>query len=142
MAKTSIDTHIGTRIRQRRLLLGLSQQKLAQRIGLAFQQVQKYETGASKVSPGRLIALSEALDVPLMFFFDGIADLGAGRTAGAAGDDPFKNRETLEMVRAFNQLPGGQRQAVLSLVKAMADRVPQEGAINGAGAREERAVES
>lgn len=120
MAKTSIDTHIGTRIRQRRLLLGLSQQKLAQRIGLAFQQVQKYETGASKVSPGRLIALSEALDVPLMFFFDGLASLTSART-GAMTNDPFKNRETLEVVRAFNQLPVVQRQAVLSLVKAMAD---------------------
>ena len=127
MAKTSIDAHIGTRIRQRRLLLGLSQQKLAQRIGLAFQQVQKYETGASKVSPGRLIALSEALDVPLMFFFDGLSELAPSRT-GAVTDDPLKNRETLEMVRAFTQLPGGQRQALLSLVKAMADRLPTDGA--------------
>ncbi len=121
MAKTSIDTHIGTRIRQRRLLLGLSQQKLALRIGLAFQQVQKYETGASKVSPGRLIALSEALDVPMMFFFDGLASMTAART-GTMTNDPFKNRETLEVVRAFNQLPVIQRQAVVSLVKAMADR--------------------
>jgi transcriptional regulator with XRE-family HTH domain len=140
MAKTSIDTHIGTRIRQRRLLLGLSQQKLAQRIGLAFQQVQKYETGASKVSPGRLIALSEALDVPLMFFFDGLADLTPSRT-GTVTDDPFKNRETLEMVRAFTQLPEGQRQAVLSLVKAMADRLPVEGAHNGSRALEERVAD-
>jgi transcriptional regulator with XRE-family HTH domain len=132
MAKTSIDAHIGTRIRQRRLLLGLSQQKLAQRIGLAFQQVQKYETGASKVSPGRLIALSEALDVPLMFFFDGLTELTPSRT-GSVTDDPLKNRETLEMVRAFTHLPAGQRQAVLSLVKAMADRSPADGIAHSAG---------
>lgn len=67
-----VDTHVGKRIRHRRWMIGMSQGQLAEAVGIKFQQIQKYETGANRVSASRLWDIAEALDVPLGFFFEGL----------------------------------------------------------------------
>src|ERR1700745_3000245 len=78
-----IDVHVGARVRLRRTLLGMSQEKLGDAIGLTFQQVQKYERGANRVGASRLFELSRVLDVPVSFFFDELGPESAGGAASA-----------------------------------------------------------
>src|SRR3954467_10378021 len=105
-----VDIHVGSRGRLRRTLLGMSQEKLGEAIGLTFQQVQKYERGANRIGASRLFDLSRVLDVPVSFFFDDMANEGAGgRGAFADTQDPFdrkelSKRETLELPRAFEKI--------------------------------------
>ena len=68
-----VDEHVGKRLRQRRWLVGMTQQQLAEHVGIKFQQIQKYETGANRVSASRLWDIASTLDVSINFFFDGIA---------------------------------------------------------------------
>ena len=128
-----IDVHVGTRVRLRRTLLGMSQEKLGEAIGLTFQQVQKYERGANRVGASRLYDLSRVLDVPVSFFFDDIKPetleaIGHGaRGAAALADrpgepDPMMRRETLELVRAYYRIPDPQiRRRLFDLTKAIAN---------------------
>lgn len=129
-----IDIHVGSRVRLRRTLLGLSQEKLADAIGLTFQQVQKYERGANRIGASRLFELSRVLDVPVSFFFEDMApDLagrGAARAAGLAEaqapyeSDALARRETLELVRAYYRIEDPHvRKKVAELVKTMAAAV-------------------
>lgn len=110
-----IDIHVGARIRLRRTLLGMSQQKLGEAIGLTFQQVQKYERGTNRVGSSRMHELSRVLDVPVGYFFEemaaGTAEQGRQHSQGvatpatASGDkDPMTRRETLELVRAYYRI--------------------------------------
>lgn len=109
-----IDVHVGNRIRSRRTVMGLSQSTLAEAIGLTFQQVQKYERGANRVSSSRLFDLSRVLDAPIVYFFSEIpldaersspAQLrGAKPPASNPEEDPMHRRETLELVRAYYQI--------------------------------------
>jgi len=129
-----IDVHVGRRIRQRRTLLGMSQEKLAEAIGLTFQQVQKYERGSNRVSSSRLFDLTHVLDVPMSYFFDemeaGVADKSPSRLMGvsaskmqkaAAEPDPLAKRETLELVRAYYKIAEPRvRKRVFELTKAVA----------------------
>src|SRR5690349_23059424 len=101
-----VDAHVGSRLRQRRMLLGISQEQLAEMLGLTFQQVQKYERGTNRVSASRLFQLARALDTPITWFFD---EMGAGGAAErekteASGEDndPMSRRETLELVRLYS----------------------------------------
>jgi len=80
-----VDTHVGTRIRLRRLVMKMSQEKLGDALGVTFQQVQKYERGANRVGASRLWRLSQVLDVPVNFFYDGLAE-NAPATAFGEGD--------------------------------------------------------
>jgi transcriptional regulator with XRE-family HTH domain len=107
-----VDVHVGTRVRLRRTLLGMSQGKLGNAMGLTFQQVQKYERGANRIGASRLYTLSQALDVPVSFFFVDMSQETAaqpsqptpGFSDGAAAPyeaDPMGKRETLELVRAY-----------------------------------------
>ena len=84
-----IDTHLGKRLRRRRRLLGLTQQQLAGTVGVRFQQIQKYECGANRISAARLWQLSEALEVPVGYFYDGLSDVRreAASEANEGGDD-------------------------------------------------------
>src|SRR6476469_2603494 len=105
-----VDVHVGSRVRLRRTLLGMSQEKLGDALGLTFQQVQKYERGANRVGASRLYDLSRVLDVPIGFFFDDMPDAlaanfggvqtrrGGGLTEMQDGfaDDALNRRETLE----------------------------------------------
>jgi len=70
--KHPVDLHVGQRVRQRRWLLGMTQEQLAEKVGIKFQQIQKYETGANRISSSRLWDISEVMDVPVSFFFDGL----------------------------------------------------------------------
>jgi len=116
---TDIDQHVGERIRQRRILLGYTQEQLAETLGISYQQVQKYETGANRVSAGRLFQISKHLDVPVGQFFEGIADELAGDDQSVAGDGSY--RRIIELVRHFQLIADPAiRNSVLSLVKTLA----------------------
>lgn len=131
-----IDTHVGSRIKLRRTLLGMSQEKLGEALGLTFQQVQKYERGANRVGASRLFDLSRVLDVPIVFFFDGMTEQlagmhGTGHMTRATGgfaerqdqfgiDEALNRRETLELVRAYYRiLDPAVRKRVFELIKSM-----------------------
>jgi transcriptional regulator with XRE-family HTH domain len=129
-----IDVHVGMRVRLRRTLLGMSQEKLGDALGLTFQQVQKYERGANRIGASRLFDLSRVLDVPVSFFFDDIkaetieaarAEPGASESAnGGYEPDPMMRRETLELVRAYYRIPDTQiRRRLFDLTKAIANAV-------------------
>jgi transcriptional regulator with XRE-family HTH domain len=130
-----IDVHVGRRLRLRRTLLGMSQERLGQLLGLTFQQIQKYERGVNRIGSSRLYELGQILDVPISFFFD---DMGQdGRTpdllAPGLAEDPaafafearelqLDKRETLELVRAYNRiLDPGVRKRLFELTKALAN---------------------
>jgi len=117
-----VDVEVGARIRQRRLLLGMHQQALAEALGLTFQQVQKYEGGANRVSASRLKATADILNVPIGYFFQGIGD-----TAPTAEEqqqrDLMRQPETIDLVRFYFAIPNEQvRKQFLDLVKAVAAR--------------------
>ncbi len=121
---TDIDLHVGKRLRRRRRLLGLTQQELAGQVGVRFQQIQKYECGANRITSGRLFDLSRALNVKTQYFFDGLAEkLDAGvtpanDTEGLEGDI-LSQKETLELVRAYYRLGERPRRRLLELAKAL-----------------------
>jgi transcriptional regulator with XRE-family HTH domain len=128
-----IDVHVGSRIRLRRTLMGMSQERLGDSLGLTFQQVQKYERGVNRVGASRLYDLSRVLDVPISFFFDDMPEnRGQSITNGVAGfaerpegygapaDDPLAKRETLELVRAYYRITDpAVRKRVFDLIKSM-----------------------
>jgi transcriptional regulator with XRE-family HTH domain len=127
-----IDVHVGTRIRLRRTLLGMSQERLGEALGLTFQQVQKYERGVNRVGASRLFDLSRVLDVPISFFFDDMPDSLAANFGGVQtrrtpteapdpfGDDTLSRRETLELVRAYYRISDPSiRKRVFDLIKSM-----------------------
>ena len=116
-----IDLHLGKRLRRRRRLLGLTQQQLADSVGVRFQQIQKYECGANRISAARLWRLSEALEVPVGYFYDGLA-LGEARdTLGerAEGGEVLARKETLDLIRAYYQLGERPRRRLLDLAKSL-----------------------
>jgi transcriptional regulator with XRE-family HTH domain len=96
-----IDVHVGRRIRTRRLLLGMNQETLAAHLGLTFQQVQKYEKGANRVSASRLSQLAEVLRVPVGFFFAELRDNGAQGSPASARQERLEKPEMLEFIRCF-----------------------------------------
>jgi transcriptional regulator with XRE-family HTH domain len=119
-----IDLHVGQRLRQRRRILGLTQQRLADDVNIRFQQIQKYESGANRISASRLWALAKALEVPVSFFFEGLngdlaADARNGHNGAKTPPDVFSNKETIDLVRAFYSLGEEPRRRLLDLAKAM-----------------------
>lgn len=122
-----IDTHVGGRVRLRRMLLGMSQEKLAEQLGLTFQQVQKYEKGINRIGASRLFELAHVLGVPVQFFYDELAV--AARAAGGFAErsaetyivDFLNSREGLELNRAFVRIADAKvRRSILELVRALA----------------------
>lgn len=103
-ASTKVDSHVGNRLRQRRVLLGLSQQQLARRLSLTFQQLQKYENGANRVSASRLYQLARVLDVPIMWFYDGINAPRRNRDKTAELSKLMGDSETLRFVQAYYRI--------------------------------------
>lgn len=126
----AVDEHVGKRLRVRRSLLGLSQEKIAEQLGITFQQVQKYEKGTNRVSAGRLYQLSKILSVPVSFFFDEISrakDLSSSvilsdnQQDTFDGEDPMQDKETITLVRAYYSIiDPDMRKDVLRHVKAIA----------------------
>jgi transcriptional regulator with XRE-family HTH domain len=126
-----VDIHVGGRVRLRRTLLGMSQEKLGDAIGLTFQQVQKYERGANRIGSSRLYDLSRVLDVPVGFFFDdmptAVSTRSPAQVRGLAEEpstyepDPMAKRETLELVRAYYKITDPQvRKRLFEMTKALA----------------------
>ncbi|HUO21639.1 MAG TPA: helix-turn-helix transcriptional regulator [Caulobacteraceae bacterium] len=116
-----IDLHLGKRLRRRRRLLGLTQQQLAIAVGVRFQQIQKYECGANRISAARLWQLSEALEVPVSYFFDGLAE-AADRDSNdpsGTGGEMFARKETLDLIRAYYQLGERPRRRLLDLARSL-----------------------
>ncbi len=123
-----VDIHVGSRLRQRRQLLGMSQEKLGDAIGLTFQQVQKYERGANRIGASRLYELSRVLDVPVGFFFEDIsrdaapARAGLARRPAATFVAPPLDRDNLELVRLYQRISDSAvRRRLFDLAKAIAD---------------------
>ncbi len=123
-----VDEHVGNRIRVRRMLLGMSQEKLGEGLGVTFQQVQKYEKGANRVSASRLFQLSKILNVPASYFFDNVLADSASHTRRLSDDgkavpaDMLTSRESLKLIRAYYGLPNpALRKIVFGLIKALAD---------------------
>lgn len=119
--KHPVDVHVGKRIRHRRWMVGMTQQQLAERVGIKFQQIQKYETGMNRVSASRLWDISEALAVPISFFFEGLD----GETAPAGGKalpgDIMADKEALELVRSYYAIPENQRRRLFELARVLSD---------------------
>ena len=116
-----IDTHLGKRLRRRRRLLGLTQQQLAGTVGVRFQQIQKYECGANRISAARLWQLSEALEVPVGYFYDGLSEVERREAANEseAGGEMFARKETMDLIRAYYQLGERPRRRLLDLAKSL-----------------------
>jgi len=126
-----IDGHVGARVRLRRTLLGMSQEKLGEAIGLTFQQVQKYERGANRIGASRLFDLSRVLDVPVSFFFDDMSvetsSVSRTKPGMAESQQSFEGqelgkREILELARAFDRIKDEKvRRRILDLTKSVAN---------------------
>lgn len=118
-----VDVHVGQRIRQRRWLAGMTQQKLAELVGIKFQQIQKYETGANRVSASRLWDIADALGVEVAHFFEGLeAEQGQSDTlpqnipANLIGD-----KEAMDLVRSYYSIPEHQRRRLFELARVLSD---------------------
>ncbi|WP_297694613.1 helix-turn-helix transcriptional regulator [Phenylobacterium sp.] len=114
-----IDMHLGRRLRRRRRLLGLTQQELARACGVRFQQIQKYECAANRMSAARLWQLAEALEVPVAYFFEGLSELRAKSRLREEGGEVFARKETRDLVRAYYQLGERPRRRLLDLAKSL-----------------------
>lgn len=117
---SEIDLHLGRRLRRRRRLLGLTQQQLAAQVGIRFQQIQKYECGANRISAARLWQLAEALESPVSYFYDGLAEaLERHEAPTSQGGEMFSRKETLDLIQAYYQLGERPRRRLLDLAKSL-----------------------
>jgi transcriptional regulator with XRE-family HTH domain len=128
-----IDGHVGGRVRMRRMLLGMSQEKLAEKLGLTFQQVQKYEKGVNRIGASRLFELAQLLGVTVDFFYEDAPVLEGGVAVAPGFAEPggesyivdfLNSREGLELNRAFTRITDPKvRRSVIDLVKSLANDV-------------------
>jgi len=128
----SIDEHLGMRLKQKRALLGMSQEKLAESVGITFQQIQKYENGANRISASRLLEFSSILSTPVEYFYEGY-DVGSKKMAYALAEndqeplrdapvDLMQQKETLELVRVYYSLENPKlRKSLMRFIKTMAE---------------------
>ena len=115
-----VDVHVGKRIRHRRWLTGMTQQQLAEAVGIKFQQIQKYETGANRVSASRLWDIAATLEVDVAFFFEGLAkDSDEGSTA--LPGDIVADKEALDLVRSYYAIPETQRKRLFDLARVLSE---------------------
>lgn len=131
-----IDAHVGTRVRLRRMLLGMSQEKLGEHLGLTFQQVQKYEKGVNRIGASRLFDLSRVLGVPVQFFYDEApAELVESSLAAGFAERPAESyvieflstREGMELNKAFVKIADARvRRSVVELVRTLGGEGPLE----------------
>ena len=123
-ARDPIDTYVGQRLRLRRTMAGMSQDRLGESIGVSFQMVQKYERGDCRVGASRLMKISSALNVPVAFFFEGFAGavpagLSVAEEKKALDEKIFQAKETIELLKAYYALPDAVRKHVLGMVKGL-----------------------
>jgi transcriptional regulator with XRE-family HTH domain len=131
MAKKSpnpIDRHVGSRVRMRRMMLGMSQERLGQALGLTFQQIQKYEKGTNRIGASRLQQIADTLKVPVSFLFEGAPSTGLRPATSEAPtptyvSDFLATTEGLALTRAFVQIRSAKlRRRLVDLIEAMVDR--------------------
>jgi transcriptional regulator with XRE-family HTH domain len=123
----AVDAHVGGRVRTRRNLLGLSQEKLGELLGITFQQIQKYERGANRISAGRLFEIARILGVSVPYFYEGLTRETPRPAHGFAEDEApppsptqFTNAEAAQLVAAYSRIPDPKvRRQVLDLVKSL-----------------------
>jgi transcriptional regulator with XRE-family HTH domain len=132
----SIDEQVGNQLRQRRSLLGLSQEKLAEKVGITFQQIQKYENGANRISASRLFEFSKVLDTPINFFFElsganeqaknyGFSDNEQSEYEGP--ENIMAKKETLELIRVYYSIKNEKkRKDLLKLIRSMAENLKEQ----------------
>lgn len=122
-----IDIHVGSRVRLRRNMLGMSQEKLGEKLGITFQQVQKYEKGTNRVGASRLQAIASILDAPVSFFFEDAPGQSAGQSKGFSEDngasyvvDFISSSEGLQLNRAFVRITDPKvRRKIIELVRTI-----------------------
>jgi transcriptional regulator with XRE-family HTH domain len=117
--KHPVDAHVGKRIRHRRWMVGMTQQQLADKVGIKFQQIQKYETGMNRVSASRLWDVADALGVSIAFFFEGLDE--AREQVKANAGDFMADKEALELVRSYYAIPEAQRRRLFDLARVLSD---------------------
>ncbi|WP_424831176.1 helix-turn-helix domain-containing protein [Ruegeria sp.] len=117
-----VDVHVGKRVRHRRWLIGMTQQQLAQQVGIKFQQIQKYETGANRISASRLWDIAEALDVPVSFFFEGLEEeQKSDADKKSVPADLMGDKEALDLVRSYYSIPENQRRRLFELARVLSE---------------------
>jgi len=127
-APNPIDKHVGSRVRMRRMMLSMSQEKLGDALGLTFQQVQKYEKGTNRIGASRLQQISDILKVPVSFFFEGAPGPSSADGLGEAPSpayvsDFLATSEGLALIKAFTQIKESKvRRRIVDLVEAMVDK--------------------
>jgi transcriptional regulator with XRE-family HTH domain len=112
-----VDIHVGQQMRHRRWMIGMTQQQLADAVGIRFQQIQKYETGANRVSASRLWDIAAAMDVPVSFFFEGLA--AGPQPCEAPKPDPMASKETMDLLRTYYAIPEAQRRRLFDLARSL-----------------------
>ena len=118
-----IDIHVGSRVRLRRMMLGMSQEKLGEHLGITFQQIQKYECAANRMSAARLWQLAEVLEVPVSYFYEGLGqDTHIDREPEPP--EPYQGKETKDLIQAFYSLSERPRQRLLDLAKSLNETEP------------------
>ena len=117
--KHPVDVHVGQRIRQRRWMTDTTQQQLAEKVGIKFQQIQKYETGMNRVSASRLWDIADALSCDVSFFFEGQGE-DRERVEGAPGD-LLADKEALDLVRSYYAIPEAQRRQLFELARVLSE---------------------
>ena len=135
----AVDVHVGKRVRLRRTLLGMSQEQLGASLNITFQQVQKYERGANRISASRLWDISQILDVQIRYFFDDMTDdtirssprcVSRGENIDFDDDnarDPMARRETLELVRTYYSIESSKvRKCITEMVKSLAATINEQ----------------
>jgi len=113
--KHPVDAHVGKRIRHRRWMVGMTQQQLADKVGIKFQQIQKYETGMNRVSASRLWDIAESLGVTISFFFEGLTETAQAN----ANNDMMADKEAMELVRSYYSIPEAQRRRLFDLARVL-----------------------
>jgi transcriptional regulator with XRE-family HTH domain len=114
--KHPVDVHVGKQIRHRRWMVGMTQQQLAEMVGIKFQQIQKYETGMNRVSASRLWEISQALDVQISLFFEGLDE-----SADTPSQDLLTDKEALDLLRSYYAIPETQRKRLFDLAQALSE---------------------
>lgn len=119
-----VDRHVGLRIRMRRKEMGVSQERLAEALGITFQQVQKYERGANRVSASKLWEIASALKTPVAYFYDGLGDQEALAAQRDAAQDFLCSSEGMELIAAFPRISEPAiRRKLVELVRVCADEI-------------------
>src|SRR6056297_1299113 len=123
--KHPVDVHVGKRVRHRRWMVGMTQQQLAEKVGIKFQQIQKYETGMNRISASRLWDIAEALQVPVSYVFEGMdgdaeATQPSADMAGIPGDI-LADKEALELIRSYYAIPENQRRRLFELARVLSE---------------------